>query len=380
MYDITNIFNSEDKAFYNMLPKKNLAQDIDFGAVEASSDVETYTVVRPREGARFLHETAIIEYHGKLFASWYSCEVNELKGRTPVLGCVSSDGGRTWGKISLIEDDPTGKILYCPPVYGIDEVDGKLYMFINEMVSADRMHAINLYVYDEQTEKFIKLWSRPSTFKLNTNVYRLENGKLMLPGRMSMETDGFPDIPCVLISDSGRIDAEWRLVKIQADNKLADGGKFIHPEIACSIIGKDIYMFCRDDERNVPLMFISRDNAETWSKQTAIDIPFSNSKIYAGTLSDGRCYVVGNIFRETAGAYHAGSRSKLILLISEKESLTFKPENVIALQDGFSKELGYGGTQWSYPAAYEADGKLYVIYTAEEGKDRGCAISVVPLK
>lgn len=34
--------------------------------------------------------------------------------------------------------------------------------------------------------------------------------------------------------------------------------------------------------------------AETWSDAFSYDIPFSDSKIYAGTLSDGRNYIIGN--------------------------------------------------------------------------------------
>lgn len=50
------------------------------------------------------------------------------------------------------------------------------------------------------------------------------------------------------------------------------------------------------------------------------------------------------------------------------------------IQSGFSEELGYG-YKWSYPSAYEADGKLYVIYTAvlDDDNRRGAEISVIDL-
>ena len=95
---------------------------------------------------------------------------------------LSYDGGKTWTEPSVIADDPEGKTLYCPPIYGI--CDDKLYLFLNEMVAADHMHALDLYVYKEEEGIFTKLWSKPIPFKLNTNVITLPNGKLMLPGRV----------------------------------------------------------------------------------------------------------------------------------------------------------------------------------------------------
>ena len=98
------------------------------------------------------------------------------------------------------------------------------------MVSADHMHALNLYVFCEETDCFKKLWSRPIPFKINTNVVTLANGKLMLPGRCC-QLDSFPNTPAVLISDSGKIDAEWRLVKIAKNGDLPNGTVYRHPEI-----------------------------------------------------------------------------------------------------------------------------------------------------
>ena len=125
-------------------------------------------------------------------------------------------------------------------------------MFINEMTSADHIHALDLFVLDEETGKFTPVWSLPVPFKLNTNVVTLSDGRLMLPGRVADHIDGFPDIPAVMISDSGRIDAEWRLVKLQKNNLLPDGTRLIHPEISPIVRGSEILMFCRDDDRNVP--------------------------------------------------------------------------------------------------------------------------------
>jgi len=367
-------YRKEDAAYAAMLPKIAITDGINFDEIPPIG-AESYPVYLPEEGYGFLHEAAIIEFHGKLFASWYNNPAHELQGYTPIRGCESTDGGKTWSPAHTLAEDKSGKILYCPPVYGVD--GDTLYMFMNQMVSADHMHALDLYIYKEDSDTFERLWSRPIPFKLNTNVYRLNNGKLLLPGRIA-KMDGFPNTPAVMISDSGRIDAAWRLVNIAPDGNLADGSKLVHPELSAVIDGDTVYIFCRDDERRVPLMYRSDDNGETWSTPIAIDIPFANSKIYSGTLSDGRNYVVGNLFcREDRP-----TREWLALLVSEPGEMRFT--KLVTLQYRESAALGFGRDQWSYPVAHEADGKLYVIYTVcpvpGDNNTRGAVVSVVELK
>ena len=249
-------------------------------------------VHNPNEKFGFLHEAAIIKYHGVLYASWYNCPKWELNGYTPICGKRSYDGGKNWTDLEIICDDKSEKILYCPPIYGI--CDDKLYMFVNQMVAPDHMHALDLYLLNNKTEKFELLWSKPIPFKLNTNVVHLPNGKLMLPGRIA-ELDGFPNTPAVLISDSGKIDAEWRLLKIAQNGDLSDGKKLVHPEISVMRVKDTLYMFSRNDQRRVPLVYKSKDFGETWSEVLSHDIPYISSKLYAGNLSDGRKYLIANI-------------------------------------------------------------------------------------
>lgn len=328
--------------------------------VTENANVKTYSVHVPDEEYRFLHEAAVIEHKGVWFASWYNCRENELRGQTPVRGRRSADGGKSWGDIEVIDDDESGKIMFCPPVYGIDS--GRLYMFVNEMVAPDHIHALNLYVLDEDADKFVKLWSRPIPFKLNTNVMTLPNGKLMISGRIG-ELDRFPNTPAVLISDSGKIDGEWRLVKIAENGDLPDGERFVHPEICPVITEGRIYMFCRNDRRRVPIIYISEDNAESWSGPFTHDIPLISSKMYAGRLTDGRCYIVGNIDKS--------DRGRLAVYFSKKDSLCF--DRCVILSD---TDKGA-----HYPAAYESGGKLYIIYSRNYAWEvRGAEIAVIDLE
>jgi len=360
-----SFYRPEDQRLADMLPHVHLL-DMNTDTLAKRTDIPHYPVWMPDGSYTFLHEAAIIEYKGTLFASWYNCPKLELQGHTPIRGSRSIDGGKTWSPVEVLMEDPAGKIIYCPPVYGI--CDGKLYMMVNQMVAPDHMHSLDLYVYHEDTERFEFVWSRPVPFKLNTNVYHLPNGKLMMPGRIA-ELDGFPNTPAVLISDSGKMDGEWRLVYIRPDGDLPDGEKLVHPEIAAMIEDGVIYMFCRDDLRQVPLVYLSRDMGENWEGPCASDVPFSSSKIYAGDLADGRHYAIGNLDEY---------RSRLAIFFTRPHESLFTEG--FLLQDGYCESLRMG-KRWHYPVCWESDGKLYVIYTVSiEEPHRGAVLSVIDLK
>lgn len=319
----------------------------------------------------FLHETAIVEYEGVLYASWYNGpkKDQELTGYTPIVERRSYDGGLTWTSPRVIVGDVSEKLLYCPPVYGI--CDDNLYMLINEMVSADHMHALDLYVLNKQTDTFERLWSRPIPFKLNTNVVTLPNGKLILPGRIA-ELDGFPNTPAVMISDNGKIDAPWRVVRVAKNGDFPDGESLIHPETTLICCDDTLYLFNRNDKRSVPLVYISKDYGETWSAPMSHDIPYRNSKIYSGTLSDGRHYIIATIDRV--------NRTKLALYVSDKDTIVFRHCKILMDCEVANNHVSH----CHYPAAYESDGVLYIIATAvyddQELSGRGAVLFKVDLK
>lgn len=340
---------------------------IDKKISEFKSDAEVVLVHEPDDRFGFLHETAIIEYHGVLYASWYNCTKYELQGYTPICEKRSYDGGETWTALQIVCEDKSGKILYCPPVYGI--CDDNLYMFVNQMVAPDHMHALDLYMLNNETDKFELLWSKPIPFKLNTNVITLPNGKLMLPGRIA-EPNGFPNTPAVLISDDGKINTEWRLVKIADNGDLLDGKKLIHPEISAMQVENTLYMFNRNDQRRLPLVYISEDFGETWSETLSHDIPYVSSKMYAGNLSDGRNYLVANI--------DEFDRSKLAVYFTDENSKEFNKK--IILFDKNTTNIK-DATTCHYPCSYESNGKLYIIATINycEWIKRGSVLFILDL-
>lgn len=327
-------------------------------------DIQSASVCLPDDNFKFLHEAAIIEYHNVIYASWYHNPEKELQGYTPICGKRSFDYGKTWSDLEIICEDKSENILYCPPVYGI--CDDNLYMFVNQMVGPDLIHSLDLYILNNKTDKFELLWSRPVPFKLNTNVVKLPNGKLMLPGRIA-ELDGFPNTPAVLISDSGKIDARWRLVKIAENGILPDETILVHPEISVICAEDVLYMFCRNDNRKVPLVYVSKDFGETWSNVHSCDIPYVSSKIYCGDLSDGRHYLICNNDKF--------NRTKLTVYFTEDKSKCFTKRLEL-----FDTEIDRWGAM-HYPAACEYENYFYIIATkGYENRARGAVLFKVNLK
>ena len=105
-----------------------------------------------------------------IFAAWYNNDKVELQGRTPIRFSRSTDEGKTWNEPKIVADDTSGKILYCPPVFGIS--DDKLYMLINQMVSADHMHSLDLYIYNEESDLFECLWMNAVTWRIKDDEVR----------------------------------------------------------------------------------------------------------------------------------------------------------------------------------------------------------------
>lgn len=354
-------FRPEDSALAEDLPKHRFLSDI---VTDCTPQVQTVSVCEPNDTFGFLHETAVIAHKGVLYAAWYHNPEHELSGYTPICGKRSRDGGKTWSELEILCEDPTGRILYCPPVFGI--FDGELYMFVNEMVGVDLIHALDLYRLNEETDRFEFVWSKPIPFKLNTNALTLPNGKRLLPGRIA-ELDGFPNTPAVLISDSGRADGEWRLVKIAENGDLPDGATLIHPEITALQDGHTLFMFCRNDNRRVPLVYISTDDGESWSTVTCHDVPYVATKMYAGRLADERPYLIANIDEL--------DRSRLALYIGDAGSNVFTKR--IILFDQKTVPLR-GAVACHYPAATEYDGKLYILASLNyEWSVRGAVLFIV---
>ena len=114
----------------------------------------------------------------------------------------------------------------------------------------------------------------------------------------------------------------WRIVKLQPDRLLPDWLSYIHPELSVIANGRDITAFCRNDNRQVQILYHFTNYGETWFGSIEHDICFSNSKIYSEPLPDGRNYLISN-FLYSDDDCPKTRRSCLALFFSEQKSLVF---------------------------------------------------------
>lgn len=313
-------------------------------------DIQVQIIQRPDE-YRFLHDCMIEFFHGKLYTAWYNCPIGEMADRSVIRGRVSSDNGKSWGPIQMMAEDPTDQFIYVPPAFGVCPVTDSLYLFASRMTGPDLVHDLDLFQLQESdgSWKFIRRITEP--FLPNTQIQKLPNGKLIVGGRLSPVMDSYPEIPAVAISDSGKIDAPWRIVKIQDKVKAPDGNNPL-PETALLLDGMNITAFVRNNN-GYPLMYESQDGGETWSEPLEHNLPAGSSKLAAGLLSNRQRYLICNI--------EGQQRNTLALFLSAPGEKTFSEVSLI--RNGTDEAL-QATPEWSYPAAIEYQNELLIVCTS----------------
>ncbi len=242
---------------------------------------------------KFLHDCAIAAYHGKLYTAWYNCPAREMAESSVIRGRASSDGGKTWSAVRTLAADPEGQYMYVPPAFGICPKTDRLYLLVSRMTGCDMMKDWEIFVLDEASGDWTKVRTLSQPFLPNTPVFRRGGGKLIAGGRVAPEPGSCPEIPAVAISDSGAIDAPWRIVRIHDRIKAPDSNNYF-PETALIADGLEVTAFVRHDS-GAPLMYKSIDGGETWSDPVYHNIPEGASKVAAGILSDSSRWLLANL-------------------------------------------------------------------------------------
>lgn len=130
-----------------------------------------------------------------------------------------------------------------------------------------------------------------------------------------------------------------------------------------------LQVLCRTRNAQIATAW-SKDNGDTWSKVTLLDVPNNNSGTDAVTLADGRHVLVYNDFSTLPGT-PKGPRTPLCLAISQDG---VKWENILTLEDSPI-------SQYSYPSIIQGkDGKLHAIYTWRRQRVAYKAIDLDKLK
>jgi len=318
------------------------------------------------DGYDFLHDAAIVQHKGFLLAAWYNCPRGEMVGESMIRGRRSRDGGRTWSGLEVIAADVKKQgVLYVPVAFLSH--GGRLYAFVTNMRGGpDRVERCEVFVLDEQTDRWVSRGFIAGPFLPNCAPQRLRDGYFLMAGRMAERPGELPTIPAVAISRGEQLTEPWHVVRLLPSGRLPDGRLLPIPETTAIVDGAEVLAVVRREKANT-LLFRSRDLGRSWSAPEEHNFPMAWSKVYAGRLSTGQRYVLCNVPCQA-------SRDLLVIAVSRPGAATFC--RMWKLRDGHSAALGCG-PEWSYPVAIEHNGQLFVVYTSEK---HHCVMTRVPVK
>ena len=346
------------------------ASQLSFPASIAHINVEP-----SNEGYQFLHDPAIVAHKGQLIAAWYACPEHEIVDESRIHSRRSNDGGVTWSEIEVIAEDRNDEGIHYVPAQLLSTGDN-LYAFVGKMKGHDIIISTAIYQYNESNKIWEEIREIAQLFLPNCMPEKLANGNWILAGRTATKLGKLPVKPAVLISEGDRLDGSWRVVALEKEPFPEKGH---YPETTLIEAGNTLYSFVRSDDGVTykPHIYSSTDFGETWVRLIHHDFRAVATKMYGGTLSTGQNYMLFNYVPDSPDI---NSRGVLAIAVSSRHVDGLKFARVLAVQSAFN---GSGVPRRAhYPSAFEYDGNLYVIYTAEfEGESkRQCELAIIPLE
>lgn len=329
----------------------------ELGFVPGATDMVVH-----RAGAdeyNFLHDCAIVEHKGELFAAWYNCPEKEIEDASVIRTRRSADEGISWSDPSLVIGDSSDpKNLYAPVVFLSH--GGHLYAFVSHMVGHDLVTQCHILIFEEDSGKWSDagLISRP--FLPNCPPRRMQDDNFIIAGRVSPKPGTEPVFPAVAISRGDVIAGDWTVVP------LAENLDFQYPESTLMFLEGSITAVVRYRSGR-SLLFESSDFGVTWDGPFDHNIPMEDSKVFSGVLSTGQHYLVFN--------WPTGHNQRDLLVIAVTAPHRPHFSKMWKIRDGYDEHLA-AGPQWSYPYAIEYRESLYVVYTSEK---KHCALTKIPM-
>lgn len=323
--------------------------------IEGIQYVNVHTAIKGEY--QFLLGAAITEYKNTLYTSWGNSYRNENDDNTILAGKHSYDGGKTWTDYKKISKSDEG----FGRSHGIFFAHkDKLYAFCPK-ARFDKIDAypdlkMETYVLDEQGSWQCLGIVLDEDFWPMCEPVILDNGTFLMAG---LKTDSAE--AAVVLCD-GKDLTKWKMQVIPNPNGFEYWGE------TTVLKQKDkLTAFVRGGERaECILVSESYNNGISWSGLEKSNFEISNSKMYAGTLSNGNNYLVFNAksenYRET------------LCIATGKELF----DKIYVIRHGFDEAPKFWiENEWCYPYAYENDGNLYVVY-AKNKED--CELAIIPVK
>jgi hypothetical protein len=315
-------------------------------------------------GYHYLHESAIAWHQGRLYAGWANHRLFEINVKDELLrGRVSQDGGFTWGPAQTWAAAPLlgGESFNHPVLF---PHQGRLWGFFTRWEK--ELPRTEMFALNEATQSWESLGKHIPGFLPFTPPHKLSDGNWIMGG----ELHWFESAVAISRGDDF---TRWEVVQIPRPETI----KLQFPETTLMEQNGALVAICRPKEARTAPAAISKDQGRTWTPLRLSNFPLAASKPLCGQLSTGQQYLItdnleqGRALLSIAVTAPGGQRFCRVWKIRHQQS---PKRRLLAGQDG--KSMAGNNTEWSYPAAVEHEGKLYVIYT--QGKE-DCAMSIIPV-
>ena len=342
---------------------------VPFPPYEAMCDLDVVTHVQveraQRGGYHYLHEPALAWHNGVLHAGWANHPLFEANEKDELLrGRRSTDGGLTWGPATTWIAPPSlgGESWNHPVIFSHQR---KLWGFFTRWEKeVPRAEIFNLY---EAKQTWQPVQAHIPGFIPFTPPRKMRDGNWIMGGEL-----GWTEA-AVAISHGDNF-ARWDVVQIPRPDAMT----LLFPETTFLERGDTLIAICRPKGAKTAPASVSKDCGRTWTPLSQSNFPLAQSKPLCGRLSTGQQYLItanleqGRTLMSIAVTAPGGDAFCRIWKIRHQQT----PVRRLLGSSKEKKTKVGGNTEWSYPAAIEHEGKLYIIYT--HGKE-DCALSIIPV-
>lgn len=320
----------------------------------------------------FLHDSAIVEHKGVLYAAWYNCPKDEIEGESLIRCRRSADKGLTWSEVEVIAADRDNRgTMYVPVAFLSHE--GTLHAFVSHMMGHDLLTGWEMFALDEDMAPSdcgeASPWKSQAVhddlFLPNSAPVMTGDGHYLMAGRMAERLGERPLVPAVA-RNARDLKGKWDIIPLVPVGERSSEMELPYPETTAIVEGRNVTALVRGGS-NESLLFKSEACGLNWSGPHRHNLPMGASKIYAGILSTGQWYAIFNTPTENY-------RDLLTIAVSRPGERCFS--GMWKIRDGYSEDLE-AGPEWSYPCAIEWDGNLYVVYTSDK---RHCVNTTIPVE
>ena len=345
------------------------AADVPFPAYDEMPDLDVVTHVAIEravaDGYHYLHESGIAWHRDALYVCWANHPLREVNVKDEIVrGTRSTDGGLTWASPEVwAAPAPDGADSYNHPILAAHA--GQLWGFFTRW--DNERPATEVFVRDDATGRWQSRGARIPGFLPFRPPLKMADGNWIIGGEL------FWYEAAVAISHGEDFTA-WDVVKIPRP----DAVKLLFPETTLMTVGSRLVAICRPHEASTAPVSVSDDWGRTWTPLQFSNFPLAPSQPYCGRLSSGQHYLLtdnleqGRALLSIAVTRPGGDRFERVWKVRHQQY----PK--VRLFGGWGDGSRVGKpTEWSYPAAIEHDGKLFVSYT--QGKE-DCVLSIIPLR